>query len=308
MSEFSDGYYLFDVADAKAKSFLRKVGRFAFLFPAQGRWLPVLVEGPDEAGAPLAGFIEHASFIWLHFAFAEDHGLWLRVFDGAVQRARIGIRRRGPSEIDVDAALQALAALGVVGPGREELVRQVLDHATAAGEVDLDRSRSQLSAALEVELFEGWSCADLTHSSPEVLATRAPSASPVLKSKRGKYGQEQPQPEPNQYCPVPGLPRFMYHPLPDGDADPDLVDQHVRHWIETGDFDDEAQEGFWLYTAYSRALPSRYRFLADRMMNLRFFPDYRQAIQQTVRSILAVADQGFDWQPYLARQKGTQRL
>ena len=96
---------------------------------------------------------------------------------------------------------------------------------------------------------------------------------------------------PNKWCPVPGLPSFMYRPVPSGTVDPDLLERHVQHWLGTGDFDVERQAGFWLYTAYGRALPKDQRFLADRIMNLALaFPDhYEDELRSTIRGILATA-------------------
>jgi hypothetical protein len=101
----------------------------------------------------------------------------------------------------------------------------------------------------------------------------------------------------------------MYLPVPDGSADTALVERHLRHWIETGDFDEERQAGFWLYTAYKRALPKEYGFLADRIMNLeQAFPgDYEEQLRRCIRGILALTPD-FDWEPYLARTAGEQKL
>jgi hypothetical protein len=101
----------------------------------------------------------------------------------------------------------------------------------------------------------------------------------------------------------------MYLPVPDGSADASLLERHVRHWIETRDFDEDRQAGFWLYTAYKRALPKEQGFLADRIMNLELaFPDrYEEQLRNCIRSILALSPD-FDWEPYLARTAGEQTL
>ena len=115
---------------------------------------------------------------------------------------------------------------------------------------------------------------------------------------------------PNKWCPVPGLPSFMYLPVPNGTVDPAHLERHVSHWLETGDWDEQKQVGFWLYTAYGRALPEDFRFLADRIMNLALaFPDrYEDELRVTLRGILANVGAGFDWEPYFARELGEQSL
>jgi hypothetical protein len=106
------------------------------------------------------------------------------------------------------------------------------------------------------------------------------------------------------------MPTFMYWPVPDGSVDEAMLSRQVRHWVATGDFDDERQTGFWLYSAYQRALPSRFQFLANRVKNLSLaFPDaYEQELRRTLRGILSVSPKDFDWEPYLARKAGEVRL
>lgn len=305
MSEFSDAYYLLDVERSAARALVRRVGRFALLFPTLGRWTPTLIEGAEEAGGPSSAFLEHAACTWMHYAFAEDHGLWLKFFDGADEIAQVELHRQGPSELDVE---RVLAALGALFDRQDQADLRAALEAAVDSATDLADARRRLSIALGVELMVNASCADLTHLSLKELERVYPDAERVLKSKRGKYRAPQAQPEPNEFCPVPGAPPFMYLPLPDGDADAEMVERHVRHWVETGDFDDDTGEGFWLYNAYRRALPTRYRFLADRMMNMwSVFLGDEVRIRDTVRAILAVTDEGFEWEPYLARSKGGMR-
>lgn len=115
---------------------------------------------------------------------------------------------------------------------------------------------------------------------------------------------------PNAWCPVAGLPPFMYQPVPGGSVDDALLERHIDHWFDTNDFDEERQAGFWMYTAYTRALPGELRYLADRIMNLGLaFPDaYEEELRKTIRGILASAKAGFDWEPYFAKKLGEQKL
>ena len=123
-------------------------------------------------------------------------------------------------------------------------------------------------------------------------------------------GNEAGEDTPNEWCPVSGQPSFMYRPVPSGDVDSALLQRHVQHWLETGDFDETRQVGSWLYNAYRQALPEDLRFLADRVMNLPLaFPDrFEEELHATLRGILAAASPGFDWEPYFAHKLGEQKL
>lgn len=102
----------------------------------------------------------------------------------------------------------------------------------------------------------------------------------------------------------------MYRAVPDGSVESGVLERHVNHWLETGDWDENRQAGFWLYTAYGLALPEDLRFLADRVMNLALaFPEqYEDELRVTLRGILASAPSDFDWEPYFTRQLGEQKL
>lgn len=103
----------------------------------------------------------------------------------------------------------------------------------------------------------------------------------------------------------------MYLPVPTGNVDTTLLDRHIQHWLETQDWDDDRQIGFWMYNAYRRALPNSMRYLADRIMNLElaFGAElYEEKLRQTIQGILAIADPNFDWEPYLNKKAGAIRL
>ena len=77
-----------------------------------------------------------------------------------------------------------------------------------------------------------------------------------------------------------------------------MVERHLRFWVDTGDFDVENQEGFWLYTAYQESLPPKFKYLADRLMNLRG----EEAIRQTMKGILSLLrETNVDWDQVLSR-------
>jgi hypothetical protein len=181
--------------------------------------------------------------------------------------------------------------------------------AGSQAELDLKSARQLARTAFGCPLHEWTTCADLSRESEQSFRERFPDAQFILKSRRGQADNEHVG-QPNEWCPVPGLPAWMYLPLPQGKHDAELVERHVQHWLATADFDAERQAGSWLLTAYQRALPSRYRFLADRMTNLRrAFPEsYERALRETICGILAVSQPDFDWQPYFDRKKGEIRL
>jgi hypothetical protein len=184
-----------------------------------------------------------------------------------------------------------------------------LERAAAPAELDVARARVELGSALDARFPERLSCADLSVRSEGELRERFPAANFVLRSLKGKVEKENAS-TPNEWCPASGYPSFMYLAVPTGKVPPSELERHVRHWMDNGDFDETRQVGFWMYTAYKRALPTRFAFLADRIMNLEnLFPDsYEQALRETLRGILAVSPTTFDWSPYLARKAGEQRL
>src|SRR6478609_11699416 len=112
MSECSDAYYLLNADRNAARRLLRSVGRFALLMQSSGRWVPALIEGPLEAGGPIDGFGEHAAGPWMHYAYAEDHGIWLTFFVGPREVSRLELQRRGPSEVDIDSTSRMLLEVG----------------------------------------------------------------------------------------------------------------------------------------------------------------------------------------------------
>lgn len=65
------------------------------------------------------------------------------------------------------------------------------------------------------------------------------------------------EPIPNEWCPQPGRAAFMYLPVADGEIDEVMLERHVRHWLETGDWERSRPAGFWVYTGYCCALRSR---------------------------------------------------
>jgi hypothetical protein len=271
-----------------------------------GDWTPFLVDGLRDAGGVAPEMAEQNRHVMLHYAYAEDHGLTLAIYQGPERVMSIEVQRRGPSDLDTDAIIGAVRSLGF---GDASALRAVLEDARRDTVLNMDEARARIGSALGIAFPVSISCADLSRSSLNELQRRFPGGRAVLRSRRGKADHRE-QPSPNEWCPVGGLPDFMYLPLPSGAVEASELERHVHHWLSTGDFDVERQAGFWLHTAYRRALPSRFAFLADRIMNLSVaFPDhYEAALRQTLRAVLAVAEDGFDWNPYLARKAGEQRL
>jgi hypothetical protein len=303
MSEHSDCYYLKALEPAGAASLLKRARRYGLIVGQANGWIPFLVDGIADAGQPARAVTQHNVGVLLHYSYAEAQALLLRVFDGAEQAFAVEVRRRGPSEVDAARARQEAERLGLVREAHA--LTSLLSMAASQAEVDLEIARQLARDAFGCPLHEATTCADLSRESELSFRERFKDAQFILKSRRGQADAEHGTP-PNEWCPTPGLPAWMYLPVPGGSSDEALVERHVQHWLTTADFDAERQAGAWLLTAYQRALPSRYRFLADRMTNLRTaFPDsYERALRETVRGILAVSQPDFDWQPYFDRKKG----
>ncbi len=315
MSEFSDSYHLRTADPADVARLLRAARRYGAVLPTSTAFVPFLVDGASEAGAPIDDVVKHNPGVLVHYTYAEDHGLWIRGFDRGTCVVTIDLQRRrepGDELPDPSATAAAFAQLGVLDARKARALDKVLQSAREPA-TELETLRDELVMLIGLSNVTSLSCADLTHSSEKELLIRFPDVTLVLKSLRGradKARDDEPH-SPNQWCPRADMPAFMYLPVPDGPVDEALLARHVEHWMKTGDWDDDKQEGFWLLTAYDRALPARMRFLANRVMNLGLafgHAGYREALKRTLRGILSVTPLDFDWAPYLARKKGTQRL
>ena len=306
MSEHSDCYYLKGLA-AGAGALLKRARRYGLTLGQVDGWTPFLVDGIADAGQAAPIVSQHNVGVLLHYSYAEDLALQLRVFDGPKESFVLELRRRGPSEVDAAGVRHEAERLGLVRDAHA--FTSFLTLADANAELDLQSARQLAREAFGCPLHEGTTCADLSRESERSLRDRFPDAQFILKSRRGQADAVH-DALPNEWCPAPGLPAWMYLPVPQGVTDEELVERHVQHWLDTADFDSERQAGSWLLTAYQRALPSRYRYLADRVMNLRLaFPEsYERALRETIRGILAVSQPDFDWQPYFDRKKGEIRL
>ncbi|MGG6268783.1 hypothetical protein ACQ4M3_31485 [Leptolyngbya sp. AN03gr2] len=310
MSEFSDCYYFLNVDSKRVVSLLKKIRRYGMVLPGNDRYTPFLVDGAWDAGKLIDHVVENNPGVILHYSYAADHGLWIKVYDSSSEAFTIDIQMRGSSENDLETILVKAEELNVVKRDHTVQLRAILAEATTESIVDLESIRTQLSEALGIVFFKWLGCADLLMQSHKELSNRFPEAIFVLRSLRGKADKTI-VPDPNEWCPKAGLPAFMYLPVPTGSVDELLLERHTQHWVETRDWDDNEQVGFWLYTAYRRALPNRMRYLADRIMNLElaFGSElYEAKLRQTIRGILAIADSNFDWEPYLSKKTGEQRL
>lgn len=310
MSEFSDCYYLLDATHDQVVSLIKRVRRYGVVLPPANRYTPFLVDGAYDAGSLIDIAIDHNPGIMLHYSYAEDHGLWLTAYNRTSLAFTIDIQRRGPSENDLDTILAQVEQLRLLPSNRLADLQGILADAAQEGMMDLSSIRIRLSQTLGIVFFQWLSCADLVVQSQKELSQRFPEAAFVLKSKRGQADKTI-EPTPNEWCPRTDLPLFMYRPVPSGVVDEAMLERHVKHWLETDDWDQSRDAGFWLYTAYCRALPNRMRYLANRIMNLTLAfgaERYEEKLRQTIEGILTVADPAFDWEPYLNKRAGEQRL
>ena len=78
-----------------------------------------------------------------------------------------------------------------------------------------------------------------------------------------------------------------------------MVRRHYRYWTEFGDFDNETSEGYWMYEHYRSVLPTRYRYLADQLMNLYGKSNRTQDTLDTLRAIIGLAGPEIEWDSYL---------
>ncbi len=310
MSEFSDCFFLLDASHDQAVSLFSLVRRYGIVLPPANRYTPFLVDGACDAGSLIDTAIDHNPGIMLHYSYVEDHGLWLTAYDRTSSAFTIDIQRCGPSENDLDTILAQVEQLHLLPCDRLADLQDILAADAQEGMMDLSSIRTRLSQTLGIVFFQWLSCADLAVQSQKELSQRFPGAVFVSKSKRGQ-ADKMIEPTPNEWCPRTGLPPLMYLPVPSGAVDEAMLERHVKHWLETHDWNESRDAGFWLYTAYCRALPNRMRYLANRIMNLTLAfgaERYEEKLRQTIEGVLTVADPAFDWEPYLNMRGGEQRL
>lgn len=293
MSEFSDSYHLLTSNTKDVKRLIRQSGRYGMVIPCTGKYIPFLVEGPEEAGGPIDKLIEHNTQLLIHYAFAEEHGCWIKVFDRDTELACL-CYEEGDSRLS-----QKLAAATDT-----LLSRAVIDDPTASRLQDLAidlviaEIGPKVAGVLGLQYVSWVSCADLTYQSQKELQKRFPNAEFVNVAKRGKIETPAP-PAPNEWCSEPGQPSFMYLPVPSVPLTAEqeaMVNRHFRYWTEIGDYDNETQQGFWMYERYREALPSRYRYLANRVMNLHEQPT---KLLETFRAIIGLAGSNVKWEEVL---------
>ena len=316
MSEFSDSYHLHTSDPTQATRLLRAARRYGAVLPTTTTFVPFLVDGRAEAGGVVEEVLAHNVGLLVHYAYAENHGLWIRTFDNASCVATIDISRRrtlGDDVPDPKITTATLTKAGAVAPGKARRLERVLQRARDDAGGPLEELRDEIVNLLGLSNVSWVSCAELAYGGEKELLRRFPGTTFVLKSRRTRAEKEREEAcrEANEWCPCAGMPACMYQEVPDGDVDESMLARHVQHWLTTDDWDNASQSGFWLYTAYERALPARMRFLANRIMNLWLAfgaSNYRKALERTIRGVLAVTPRDFDWEPYLARRKGEQRL
>lgn len=115
----------------------------------------------------------------------------------------------------------------------------------------------------------------------------------------------------NQWCPRENAPHFMYLSVPSSLVDEKLIERHYEYWLSTNDFDDDKQIDFWLYNAYKKSLPVEYKYLADRIINIRWAFGaelYAVKLKETIMGILSVSEKDFDYEPYFSRQLGGEKI
>ncbi|MDF5707285.1 MAG: hypothetical protein PUP90_06285 [Nostoc sp. S4] len=104
---------------------------------------------------------------------------------------------------------------------------------------------------------------------------------------------------PNEWCSEPDQLSFMYLPVPNVSLTIEkeaMVNRHFQYWTEFSDYDNDIQQGFWMYEHYRKHLPLKYRYLSNRLMNL-----YRQPTKllQTLRAIIKLIGTDVNWEEYL---------
>lgn len=293
MSEFSDSYHLLASNTLDVKRLIQQSGRYGMVIPSAGKYIPFVVEEPESMGGPIDRLVQHNTQLLIHYAFAEDHGCWVKVFDRNTELAFLCYEAE-----DNRLSKKNAAAIDTL------LSRAVIDEPTASRLEDIatnlvvNEIGSLVAGVLNLQHISWLSCADLIYQSQKELLKRFPGAEFVNVSKRGKI-ETSTLCLPNEWCSEPEQPSFRYLTVPSVRLTVEqeaMVNRHFRYWTEFGDYDDEAQQGFWMYERYRDALPSRYQYLANRLMNLHKQPT---KLLETLRAIIGLAGPDTEWEEYL---------
>ena len=294
MSEFSDSYHLVTADPGEVVRLVEAAGRFGMLMPSTGRSIPFLVEGEDDAGGPLDAVVENNRGILIHYCFAEDHGCWVTFFDGPARLAWLSYMPRDPRLIEnLAEATDILRGRGAIDDAVATRLRELArDMAMEVG--------PDVAMALGLGDVSWLSSKDLTYQSMEDLQERFPGAQFVNVERRGQI-EAPPRPEPNEWCPQPDQPAYMYLPVPDVSRTPaqdELVRRHYRFWTAFDEWDDERQ--LFMLDRYGQVLPDGYDHLPNRVMGLSMHGSAKEReILETLRAIIGLAGPGVDWEPYL---------
>ncbi|MEH2064667.1 MAG: hypothetical protein V7K50_20815 [Nostoc sp.] len=293
MSELSDSYHLLASNIKDVKFLIRQSERYGMVIPSSGKYIPFIVEGLKEAGSPIVQLVQNNTQLLIHYAFSEDYGCWVKFFDRDKELACL-CYQAGDNQL-----FKKLAA-----PLDNLLSRAIINQSTASSLQDLatdlvvEEIGSKIAGVLGLQHVSWLSCADLTYQSKKELQKRFSGAEFVNVSKRGQI-EIPAQCIPNEWCSEPDQPSFMYLPVPsvlltvEQEA---MVNRHFQYWTKFGDYDNETQQGFWMYEHYRESLPSRYRYLSNRLMNL-----YRQPTKllETLRAIIKLVGTDVNWEEYL---------
>jgi hypothetical protein len=293
MSEFSDSYHLLTADSQDVARLIRRSGRYGMILPPSApsaRFIAFIVEGLDEAGGPSGAVVEHNENILIHYAFTDDAGCWLRVFDGAGEVGDLAFEaafagRDGPlAALREETRARGLAALldrGIIDPETAARLR------AAARQTDSHAIGPQVAAALGLEHVAWLSCADLTYQSEQALREAHPGARFINVRQRGKASAGR------------SFEQLMALPIPEVSLDANqerLAQRHLSYWLEGADADNAVMPGYPMYELYGTVLPTRYRYLRDQLMNYFNTPD---SMRKVLRAIVGLVGSGADWEPFL---------
>ncbi|MEH2325429.1 MAG: hypothetical protein V7K32_18105 [Nostoc sp.] len=294
MSEFSDSYHLLASNIKDAKSLIRQSERYGMVIPSSGKYIPFIVEGLKEAGGPIDQLVQHNTQLLIHYAYAGDYGCWVKFFDKDIELACLCYQ-----------AGDNLLFKKLAVPLNNLVSRAIINESTASSLQDLATDLvvkeigSKIAGVLGLQHVSWLSCTDLTYQSKKELQKKFSGAEFVNVSKQGQI-EAPAQCIPNEWCSEPDQPSFMYLPVPsvlltvEQEA---MVNRHFQYWTKFGDYDNETQQGFWMYELYRMYLPSRYRYLCNRLMNLLYTQPTK--LLETLRAIIKLIDTDLNWEEYL---------
>lgn len=318
MSEVSSSYHILTDDPIDAQSLIRRAGWCGVMFPQEGAYVTFLVNSPaaDEIDHNIVG---HNKGILLHYAYGEDFGCTVTMFEGPEVKGQYKVLWDESAQLEEQflqqvqgelkkqieeslteaeaeklnkgilpmqqSAMRPLDLKGLVRDGLlSEAAADTLEGLRLEQQAPSPHERYQIAQLFGLSHVSWRSSASLSlEGELETIQSSGPDVTVINPEQQGAH-----TPTPNVFCDLPDQPVYLYAPIPTTPIS-QIAQEHIAHWEEHGD------PHMHLYQEYLDALPFRWKFLADRvlqceMLAKRHGDSWRQRQWQTIAAIAALSE------------------